>query len=193
MFKWSVTRKVTKTQKSAYDKARYAAKRADIRAKQNAYAAEHRKEKRVYDKDYQKRKRKLLTAKRKACRYKNIEHARLVEAAWREKNREKVNAYSKAMLKKRTPEEHRHFNEIARNRSKNATGAHTAKDWQDIIVRQQGVCAACGEDSLLTKDHIVPLSKGGTHNPDNLQGLCKSCNSRKHAKLPHIHVQVVGY
>jgi len=30
--------------------------------------------------------------------------------------------------------------------------------------------------------HIVPLSKGGTHAPDNLMSLCSSCHSAISAK-----------
>ena len=30
-------------------------------------------------------------------------------------------------------------------------------------------------------DHIAPLREGGTNEMDNLQGLCKSCHSRKTA------------
>lgn len=35
-----------------------------------------------------------------------------------------------------------------------------------------------------TIDHWIPLSKGGTHNVDNLLLLCNSCNSSKFTKLP---------
>ncbi|THA43278.1 HNH endonuclease [Streptomyces sp. A1136] len=34
----------------------------------------------------------------------------------------------------------------------------------------------------LTVDHIVPRSKGGSDQPDNLRVLCRACNSSKHNK-----------
>ena len=32
---------------------------------------------------------------------------------------------------------------------------------------------------LMTKDHIIPVSKGGMHSMDNYQTMCMPCNSRK--------------
>jgi len=54
---------------------------------------------------------------------------------------------------------------------------------EDLRVR----CYLCGK--LIPKghrhvDHIVPLSKGGTHRPSNLAVACDICNMRKHDKLP---------
>jgi HNH endonuclease len=43
-------------------------------------------------------------------------------------------------------------------------------------------CAACGSPDKLTIDHIVPVSRGGHCDADNLQALCDSCNKRKGRK-----------
>lgn len=40
-----------------------------------------------------------------------------------------------------------------------------------------------GSDSVLTHDHIIPLSKGGEHSLANSQILCKTCNCRKATQI----------
>ena len=39
-------------------------------------------------------------------------------------------------------------------------------------------CIVCGKPSD-TIDHIVPISCGGTNDIENLQPMCRSCNSKK--------------
>ena len=48
-----------------------------------------------------------------------------------------------------------------------------------LIERDGLTCAECGTVENLTVDHILPLSKGGTDDLDNLRLLCRSCNSKK--------------
>lgn len=59
---------------------------------------------------------------------------------------------------------------------------------------QRDKCAICQislkEGSHL--DHIVPLAKGGKHEPRNLQLLCKPCNLRKSDRDPITHMQSLG-
>lgn len=43
-------------------------------------------------------------------------------------------------------------------------------------------CKICGSRYDLTVDHILAESNGGETTIDNLQTLCRSCNSRKGAK-----------
>ncbi|MEO3677390.1 HNH endonuclease [Rheinheimera sp. FR7-31] len=59
-----------------------------------------------------------------------------------------------------------------------------------LFYREKGHCAICCTDLTglystgqeLAIDHIVPLAKGGTNDPTNLQILCKHCNSAKGAR-----------
>lgn len=52
-----------------------------------------------------------------------------------------------------------------------------------VLARDDYQCCYCGATEHLTIDHIHPLSKGGSNELDNLQTLCRSCNSRKGARL----------
>jgi len=53
---------------------------------------------------------------------------------------------------------------------------------RQLYIKQYPVCELCERKNLLIPvqevHHIVPLSQGGTHNENNLMGLCKSCHSR---------------
>lgn len=51
---------------------------------------------------------------------------------------------------------------------------------------QNGLCFWCHEPwgHAAEVDHHVPVSRGGTHNIDNLRVLCKICNGLKGSKHP---------
>jgi DNA-binding transcriptional ArsR family regulator len=51
-----------------------------------------------------------------------------------------------------------------------------------IFERDNFTCKHCGSRRKLSVDHIHPESLGGTLAKDNLQTLCKSCNSKKGTK-----------
>jgi 5-methylcytosine-specific restriction endonuclease McrA len=51
--------------------------------------------------------------------------------------------------------------------------------WGVMLERAGHTCSHCGKTGNMTIDHIIPLSKGGGYNIENLQPLCKSCNSSK--------------
>lgn len=54
-----------------------------------------------------------------------------------------------------------------------------------LVLMRSPTCAKCSTPARPVAarevDHIVPLSKGGTDHPDNLQGLCRDCHADKTA------------
>lgn len=62
---------------------------------------------------------------------------------------------------------------------------HTRAEWLALLEAYGNRCAACGSTDRLERDHIIPLSRGGTDAISNIQPLCKRCNCSKHARLMH--------
>lgn len=63
----------------------------------------------------------------------------------------------------------------------------TSKERSEIYIRDKGKCGICGKFIPLnefTIDHIVPISKGGTYDYDNLQCCCFKCNQLKSNEMP---------
>jgi len=52
----------------------------------------------------------------------------------------------------------------------------------DIWVRDNYTCLHCGKRRDLSIDHIIPVKNGGRTVEENLQTLCKPCNSKKGTK-----------
>jgi hypothetical protein len=62
----------------------------------------------------------------------------------------------------------------------------TLKERIFILNRDKKTCQICGAKApavILEIDHIIPVSKGGTNDPANLQVLCFDCNRGKGVDL----------
>lgn len=70
----------------------------------------------------------------------------------------------------------------ARRRARMAGSPAGPIDYDAIFVRDNGYCGICGgpvDLEWVHFDHIIPLSSGGSHSPDNLQTAHPWCNVRK--------------
>lgn len=100
----------------------------------------------------------------------NPEKSRQSHSAWVSRNRE----HFYALLAKR------------RARKKNAAGEYTESEIAELHRKQRGKCAACHckLPSNFHRDHIFPISKGGSNWISNIQLLCPTCNCQKKDKDP---------
>jgi 5-methylcytosine-specific restriction endonuclease McrA len=55
---------------------------------------------------------------------------------------------------------------------------------ENIFKRDGHKCVYCSSVKNLTIDHVIPKSKGGKNNWDNLVTCCSSCNAKKGDRTP---------
>jgi 5-methylcytosine-specific restriction endonuclease McrA len=58
---------------------------------------------------------------------------------------------------------------------------------RELFNRDANICMYCGHqypDSELTRDHVIPLSRGGKDRWSNVITACKTCNTRKGNRKP---------
>lgn len=70
----------------------------------------------------------------------------------------------------------------------------TTRERRDIYIRDNGTCGICGRivpPNDFTIDHVIPISKGGTYDYDNLQCCCRKCNRLKDDALPDDFFNVI--
>ena len=58
------------------------------------------------------------------------------------------------------------------------------KQWLDLVASFGSKCAYCGQQTKLGQEHLVPLSRGGSHTLENVVPACQPCNSKKCDRTP---------
>jgi 5-methylcytosine-specific restriction endonuclease McrA len=191
-------------------KAWLAAHRDELRAYHRDWAAKNRARIKEYA-DARKAKEPEKWAKQareKTRQYrernpeKSAEQGRLSQARRRDKHPEVVKAQArKGIIKwrKLNPERHKELNRLSSHRhpETNVINAQkrraklraapgsgvTRREWRDVVAAYHGLCVYChAKPARLYMDHVEPINKGGSHEPDNIVPACGKCNSSKSDK-----------
>lgn len=111
--------------------------------------------------------RPCASKKSKELIYANYDRYAQKRREWATKNREALNAYSRE-----------------RRAHAVANGGKLAGDqWEEAKEFFGGCCAYCGKETKeLTRDHFIPITKGGQWDATNIIPACKPCNSSKNNK-----------
>lgn len=180
-------------------RAKRAANPAAFRAKARIYMSERREHSNNYQRKwrannpdkvksalalYRARNRRSIAEKHRTARLSNLEHHRAIGRKAYHNNIEKRRAYNR-YYKQTHRANYRDQVRKRRNLKYNAPGSHTDHEWELLKAHYDFTCLCCGvKEPLirLTRDHIVPLTQGGSDWITNIQPLCHTCNSSKNNK-----------
>jgi 5-methylcytosine-specific restriction endonuclease McrA len=125
--------------------------------------------------------RTLLSQGEKAQNYRRL---------YRAVNQEKREQYIREWLKTPEGKEYmvrRNFHRRCAIERTPAKELITSVQWNEIKQKHNHSCIYCGvsESAIvkLTRDHIVPVTKGGLHTKENMVPACQPCNAKKGNKL----------
>lgn len=150
------------------------------------WQAKHRDVKRALDRKWRAKHRETIRQKDKAYRAANLDKVRARERAYATANRPKKTLSTKRWCANNPERAAWNANKRKHNRrarERNAAHSLTREEWLTTLDVFDHRCAYC----LLKvdhpqMDHVIAISRGGSHTADNVVPACGRCNKRKSAK-----------
>jgi len=149
------------------------------------YNETHKEQRAEHNKAYRQTHKERLKAKNRAYRHQHKERLSAKRHVYYMNNRERIIAKIRAWVVTH-PDNLATY--AAKRRAWHMQAEHndlTQPQWEEIKAAYGYRCVYCGRKmQRLTRDHITPLSKGGSHTASNIVPACGSCNSIKHTNAP---------
>lgn len=139
-------------------------------------AAIWRKTNSDYQKTYYLKNREQVLKRMKIRREKFPEIHKAVSKRYAKKNKEKL-ALRSSQWVKQNPEKNRA--KRARRRALEIGSSFSKITKKEISNLYNQACVYCGSRARIEIDHVVPLSRGGSHSIGNLVAACRYCNRSK--------------
>lgn len=171
-----------------------AAHRDQKRADNRTWAKANPKKVRISARAWEQANRGRVNTASRARYHKNPERVNARSRTWQRANPEHMRAYrittapatavrGKAW-RKANPDKAITIKHRRRAHQRAAFGSHTTEQWRELVVTCDNRCTYCGEKGKpLSRDHIVPLVRGGSNDIGNITPACRSCNCSKGVKF----------
>lgn len=142
---------------------------------------------------YKKNREREIERRRKRYR-ENIESERAVSKAWRQKNKDIIYIKNRRYVSENIEANRAYWRNSSAKRRAAMSRGMTSRELSSWTDAQEKTCFWCGIDVRkgFHVDHYIPLSRGGLHEADNLRISCRSCNCRKHNKMPDEFLKDIG-
>lgn len=136
--------------------------------------------------DIKRKYKKSEKGKKAESKYRKTPFRKIVLKRYRENNKDIIRKRNKNW-EKTLPGKIKHRREVRKRqiKLKNIKENFTNKQWLDKVKITKGICPKCKEKVGLKNiemDHIIPISKvpnGHIYSINDVQPLCKKCNSKK--------------
>lgn len=138
-----------------------------------SYCKDCRIKERKSNKQYRQKYAKRYYAKNKE---KFSEYSKKNWKKYYDDNKKRISDYKSAWRKENLSIHASH--EAKRRTLKNINGSFLVLP-KELKRLNSSPCFFCGSHKGIAIDHIIPISRGGSHSIGNLQPLCQSCNSSK--------------
>ena len=130
----------------------------------------------VYEKTYYQKNSEKVRNRVKKYSIENSEKIKISNSRYQLIHADEIRTYKKQWAKN-NPEK------ISNSRNRRRTRIKNNKVFfiRDSFMKKLygSGCVYCGTKENITADHIIPISRGGSHSEGNLQPLCAKCNSSK--------------
>lgn len=160
-------------------KNRYQLNKKEYHARNKEWIENNKDKHLKYQKEYRIENKEKLNENSKLHYIRNKKKYQELNKEWRKKNPNKLYKITSG-YRFRNKDKYKIYSQKRRASINKTVNTLTEKDWKEALNFFGEKCSYCGcEEGFLHQEHVIPASKGGAYNKQNIIPACPSCNTKK--------------